>query len=111
MTPRRSRSWWRVTGRWSSASAGGILKDPNDAEAAFQAAFLILVKKSGSFRGHVALGPWLYKVAHRVAIRANAAAARRRECERRAGLMAAASSASGPVLPNEPLQALHEEIA
>ena len=29
----------------------GILKDPNDAEDAFQATFLILVKKSASFRG------------------------------------------------------------
>src|SRR5439155_17358971 len=52
----------------------GILRDPNDAEDAFQATFLILVKKSGTFRGHVALGPWLYQVAHRVAVRANAAA-------------------------------------
>ena len=89
----------------------GILKDPNDAEDAFQATFLILVKKSGTFRGHVALGPWLYRVAHRVAIRANAAAARRRACERRAGQMAATTSPSGPSAPDEPLQALHEEIA
>ncbi len=89
----------------------GILKDPNDAEDAFQATFLILVKKSGTFRGHVALGPWLYRVAHRVAIRANAAAARRRACERRAGQMAAATSTSGPAVPDEPLQALHEELA
>ena len=37
----------------------GILKDPNNAEDAFQATFLILVKKSGTFGGHVALGPWL----------------------------------------------------
>src|SRR5436190_21023082 len=89
----------------------GILKDPNDAEDAFQATFLILVKKSGIFRGHVALGPWLYQVAHRVAIRANAAAARRRACERRAGQMAATTSPSGPSASDEQLQALHEEIA
>ena len=89
----------------------GILNDPNDAEDAFQATFLILVKKAGIFRGHVALGPWLYQVAHRVAIRANAAAARRRVCERRAGQMAATTSPSGPSAPDEQLQALHEEIA
>ncbi len=89
----------------------GILKDPNDAEDAFQATFLILVKKSGCFRGRVALGPWLYRVAHRVAIRANAAAARRRACERRAGQMVAATAMSEPACPDEPLQALHEEIA
>ncbi len=74
----------------------GILKDPSDAEDAFQATFLILVKKSGTFRGHVALGPWLYQVAHRVAIRASAVALRRRVCERRAGEMAAATSKSEP---------------
>ena len=89
----------------------GILRDPNDAEDAFQATFLILVKKSGTLRGHEALGPWLYRVAHRVAIRANAAAARRRACERRAGQMAAQTPTSGPSAPDEPLQALHEEIA
>ena len=89
----------------------GILKDPNDAEDAFQATFLILVKKSRTLRGHDALGPWLYQVAHRVAIRANAAAARRRACERRAGQMAATTSTSGPAAPDEQLQALHEEIA
>ncbi|MHC5544165.1 RNA polymerase sigma factor, partial [Singulisphaera rosea] len=55
----------------------GILKDPNDAEDAFQATFLILVKKSRTLRNQNALGPWLYRVAHRVAIQANAAAARR----------------------------------
>jgi len=89
----------------------GILKDPNDAEDAFQATFLILVKKSGTLRRHEALGPWLYQVAHRVAIRANAAAARRRACERRAGQMAATTSTSGLAASDEQLQALHEEIA
>src|SRR5271155_3637149 len=70
----------------------GILRDPNDAEDAFQATFLILVQKSSTLRRHEALGPWLYRVAHRVAIRANAVAARRRACARRAGQMAATPS-------------------
>src|SRR5271154_1761432 len=56
----------------------GILLDPRDAEDAFQATFLVLVKKAGTIRGRDALGGWLYQVAYRVAIRANAAAARRR---------------------------------
>jgi RNA polymerase sigma factor (sigma-70 family) len=88
----------------------GILRDPNDAEDAFQATFLILVKKSGTLRRHEALGPWLYQVAYRVAIRANAGAARRRACERRAREMAATISNSGLVGPDEQVQALHEEI-
>ena len=89
----------------------GILRDTSDAEDAFQATFLILVKKSGSFRGHVALGPWLYRVAYRVAIRANAAAGRRRVCERRAGEMGATSSKFDQAVSDEQLKTLHEEIA
>ena len=89
----------------------GILNDPNDAEDAFQATFLILINKSGSFGGHVALGPWLHRVAIRVAIRANRAAARRRMCERQAGEMALTNAISGRTPLDEPSLALHEEIA
>src|SRR5262245_51362862 len=67
----------------------GILRDPNDAEDAFQAVFLVLIKKAGSIGGRAVLGGWLYRVAHRVAIEANLAAARRRARERQAGTMAA----------------------
>ncbi|WP_422924006.1 sigma-70 family RNA polymerase sigma factor [Singulisphaera sp. PoT] len=92
----------------------GVLKDPNDAEDAFQAAFLILVKKSGSLRGPVALGPWLHQVAFRVALRANASAARRRDCERKAGLLAGSLPVASPAVDpatDESMRALHEEIA
>ena len=81
----------------------GILTDPNDAEDAFQATFLILVKKAGALRGPVALGGWLYLVARRVAIRANAAAARRRAYERRAGQMAEDDLGAGAAGPGRPL--------
>ena len=89
----------------------GILHDPNDADDAFQATFLILVKKAGTFGGRVVLGGWLYQVAHRVAIQANIAADRRRAREREAGQMKTASALSGPVIGDEFLPALHEEIA
>ncbi len=89
----------------------GILNDPNDAEDAFQATFLILIRKAATFRGQVALAGWLYLVAHRVALRANIAAARRRVHERQAGQMAAATSASGPEVQDDLLRTLHEEIA
>src|SRR5258706_16185654 len=55
-----------------------ILRNPCDAEDAFQATFLVLVKKGRTIRGRDVLGGWLYQVAHRVAIQANTAAARRR---------------------------------
>ena len=89
----------------------GILRDPHDAEDAFQATFLVLVKKGGTIRGRDALGGWLYQVAHRVAIHANAAAARRRTLERQVGRMAVATSTNGPAASDDLLPALHEEIA
>ena len=88
-----------------------ILRDPNDAEDAFQATFLVLVKKAGTIRGRDALAGWLHRVAHRVAIQANVAAARRRRLERQAGQMAVATSTNGPAASDELLPALHEEIA
>jgi RNA polymerase sigma factor (sigma-70 family) len=89
----------------------GILRDPHDVEDAFQATFLVLVKKSSTIRGREALAGWLHQVAQRVAIQANTAAARRRMLERQAGQMAVATSTSGPATSDELLPALHEEIA
>src|SRR5262249_6700332 len=58
-----------------------VLRDPHDAEDAFQATFLLLVRKAGVLRRPEALGPWLYGVAYRTAIKARAGTARRRERE------------------------------
>jgi RNA polymerase sigma factor (sigma-70 family) len=61
-----------------------ILADPHDAEDAFQATFLVLVRKAGSIRvnGNGSVGRWLFGVATRVAVRARADARRRRARER-----------------------------
>ena len=88
-----------------------VLRNPSDAEDAFQATFLVLVKKARTLRGRANLGGWLHLVAYRVAIQANAAAARRRVQERRAGEMSAMTSSHDLVIPDELLPALHEEIA
>lgn len=53
------------------------LADPRDAEDAFQATFLILVKKAGTVRVDDSLGRWLYGVACRVTARARAEVIRR----------------------------------
>jgi RNA polymerase sigma factor (sigma-70 family) len=71
------------------------LADPNDADDAFQATFLILVRKAGSLRVGESLGPWLLGVARRVASRARAEAARRRSREG-PGAEPTAGSADGP---------------
>jgi polysaccharide biosynthesis/export protein len=46
-----------------------ILRDPHAAEDAFQAAFLVLVRKAGSLRVDDSLGRWLYTVSRRIALR------------------------------------------
>jgi RNA polymerase sigma factor (sigma-70 family) len=58
-----------------------VLSDPNDVDDAFQATFLVLVKKAGSIRDRSLLGTWLYGVARRVAIRARVNAGRLRSRE------------------------------
>jgi RNA polymerase sigma factor (sigma-70 family) len=54
-----------------------ILRDPHAADDAFQATFLLLVRKAGSVRKRGSVGPWLYAVARRVALEARGAASRR----------------------------------
>src|SRR4051812_41594555 len=53
------------------------LNDPNDVNDAFQATFLVLVRKADSVRVEGSLGRWLYGVSRRVSLRARADAAGR----------------------------------
>jgi RNA polymerase sigma factor (sigma-70 family) len=53
------------------------LANPHDAEDAFQATFLLLVRKAGSLRDRDLVGNWLYGVACRIARRARQQAVRR----------------------------------
>ncbi|MDR3621304.1 MAG: sigma-70 family RNA polymerase sigma factor [Paludisphaera borealis] len=55
-----------------------FLRDPNDVDDAFQAVFLVLVRKAGGLRQKDLLGNWLYGVACRVAVRARSTVAQRR---------------------------------
>jgi RNA polymerase sigma factor (sigma-70 family) len=74
-----------------------ILRDSHDTHDAFQATFLVLVKKARGLWVRESLGPWLHQVAHRTASRARSAVARRRRHERLA-TQSAAESAGGAVL-------------
>jgi RNA polymerase sigma factor (sigma-70 family) len=58
-----------------------VLRDPRDIEDAFQASFLILVRKAPSIRDRGRLSNWLFGVAYRVARRARTNTLRRRDRE------------------------------
>jgi RNA polymerase sigma factor (sigma-70 family) len=88
----------------------GVVRDPGDAEDAFQATFLILARRVGALRVGDSLGGWLHRVAYRVAIRANGDAMRRRSRERlgvEMDAIAGRDGATGDLRSSE----LHEAIA
>jgi RNA polymerase sigma factor (sigma-70 family) len=67
-----------------------VLRDTHEAHDAFQATFLVLVRRAGSLWVRDSLGPWLHQVAYRVSSSARSGAARRRRHERRAAELSGA---------------------
>src|SRR4029077_15436 len=61
-----------------------VLHHHHDAEDAFQATFLVLVRKAASIASRKLLANWLYGVAHQTALNARTARARRKTRERQA---------------------------
>ncbi len=83
-----------------------VLGNAADAEDAFQAAFLVLVRKAGALAGRAVVGDWLHGVARRTALKARTAAARRRTREQ-----CASRPAPAPEPRDERLPRLDEELA
>jgi RNA polymerase sigma factor (sigma-70 family) len=59
-----------------------VLQNAQDAEDAFQATFLVLVRKGAGVRPREMVGNWLYGVAYRTALQARGVIARRRTKEK-----------------------------
>src|SRR5438552_3840845 len=64
-----------------------VLRNYHDAEDAFQATFLVFVRKVASIASRELVANWLYGVAHQTALKARATAARRKERERQVTAM------------------------
>jgi RNA polymerase sigma factor (sigma-70 family) len=62
-----------------------VLASPDDVDDAFQATFLVLVRKAATLRPRELVGHWLYGVAFRTAMKARTMNARRRAKEKGAG--------------------------
>jgi RNA polymerase sigma factor (sigma-70 family) len=65
-----------------------VLGNRADADDAFQATFLVLIRKGPSFLPRRALGNWLYGVAYRTALKARTASWKRRAKEKQVADMA-----------------------
>jgi RNA polymerase sigma factor (sigma-70 family) len=85
-----------------------VLGDSADAEDAFQATFLVLVRKAGGLGRPASVANWLHGVAHRTALKARCEAAKRRQREGEAAAMSATSTSDNliwrdlrPVLDEE----------
>lgn len=89
-----------------------VLADPHAADDAFQATFLVLVKRARSIRERDLLGNWLYGVALKVAKRARADQSKRRAREQEGQPVAAEPIGNGRALDDIDLgPILHEELA
>ena len=97
----------RRHGRLVRTAASRVLHDAADIDDATQAAFLVLVRRAATLDARNGLGPWLYGVAHRVAVRLRARTRRERE-------LGEADLADPPRPPDptwrEACDALHAEL-
>jgi RNA polymerase sigma factor (sigma-70 family) len=82
-----------------------MLRDTSDVDDAFQATFLVLIKKAAGLRQPERVGPWLYGVAHRIARRVRS---RRRMSNLPEDLVGPRLAC--PVEANEQLELVHNEI-
>ncbi len=88
-----------------------VLRQEHAAEDAFQATFLVLVKKAASLRVQTSLAPWLHAVAVRVSREARKNMARRARHEQRVAELANRTREDVNQQREDLERQLHEEIA
>ena len=99
------------------ATCRAVLKNEHDAADAFQATFLILIRKACSIHDGDALGSWLHTTARQVAIRASIKSRRMHHCETEAAAMRVSTMTRCETKPDASLimdeesAIVHEEIA
>lgn len=84
-----------------------MLRNGHDAEDAFQATFLVLIRKAASIAAPELLANWLYGVARQTALKARATAAKRRTRERQMAMMP--EPATPEIEPGDHLQPLLDQ--
>jgi RNA polymerase sigma factor (sigma-70 family) len=87
-----------------------LLRNPHDAEDAFQATFLVLVRRAASVMPRALVGNWLYGVAYRTALEARRSAARRQTRERQVNDIPHRPTAEAEEMPPDLLPVLDEEL-
>ena len=86
-----------------------MLRNSHDAEDAYQATFLVLVRKASTIRPRDLVGNWLYGVAHQTALQARRAVARRRAKEVQVAVMPDTDAVRHDQWPDVPL--LDQELS
>jgi RNA polymerase sigma factor (sigma-70 family) len=89
----------------------GILGPGEDVDDAFQATFLILIRKAASIRMREAVGPWLHGAAVQVARKLRSNSLRRRSRERPLEDLAAVPDPKHSCGDPERLDLIHDELA
>jgi RNA polymerase sigma factor (sigma-70 family) len=88
-----------------------VLRQEQDAEDAFQAAFLALARQASAVRRGESVGGWLHAVAYRLALKARARSARRSAVERQAPPAPAGGDPLLDASVRDLLAAVHEELS
>jgi RNA polymerase sigma factor (sigma-70 family) len=91
---------------WSTCRA--VLRDDDATADAFQATFLVLVRKAGSLWVRDSIGPWLHRVALRAAIQAKRETNRRHAAEQHAAELTATWTDGN--MPDDRVDITHQEI-